>query len=35
MENITLDELKQIARMRRIRGYRSMSKERLIRSIND
>ena len=33
MENLTLDELKQIARMRRIRGYRSMSKERLISSI--
>ena len=33
MENLTLDELKQIARMRRIRDYRSMSKERLISSI--
>ena len=34
MEKLSLHELKKIARMRRIRGYRSMSKERLISSIS-
>ena len=34
MENLTFDELKTIAKMRRMKGYKSMSKERLINSIN-
>ena len=34
IENLTFDELKTIAKMRRIKGYKSMSKERLISSIN-
>ena len=32
MENLILDELKTIAEMRDIRGHKSMSKKRLIRS---
>ena len=34
MENLTFDELKTIAKMRRMKGHKSMSKERLINSIN-
>ena len=34
MENLT-DELKQIAKLRGIKDYRMMSKERLISSINE
>ena len=34
MENLT-DELKQIAKLRGIKDYKSMSKERLISSINE
>ena len=34
IENLTFDELKTIAKMRRMKGYKSMSKERLINSIN-
>ena len=34
MEKLSLHELKKIAKIRRIRGYRSMSKERLISSIS-
>ena len=35
MENLALDEFKTIAEMRDIRRYESMSKERLISSINE
>ena len=35
MENLTLDELKTISEMRDIRRYESMSRERLISSINE
>ena len=35
MENLALDEFKAIAEMRDIRRYESMSKERLISSINE
>ena len=34
MLNLTLDELKQIAKMRPIRGYKNMSKERLLSALN-
>ena len=34
MKNLTLFELRTIAKMRSIRGYRGMSKERLISFIN-
>ena len=30
MPNLSLNELKQIAKLRRIKGYKSMSKERLL-----
>ena len=30
-----LNELKQIAKMRRIKGYKSMSKKRLLSSLNE
>ena len=35
MENLTLEKLRTIAKMRNIRSYESMSKERLISSINE
>ena len=35
MENLTLDELKTISEMRDIIGYESVSRERLISSINE
>ena len=35
MENLTLEKLRTIAETRNIRGYESMSKERLISSINE
>ena len=30
MPNLSLNELKQIAKMRRIKGYKNMSKEKLL-----
>ena len=33
--NFSLDELKQIAKMRRIKGYKSMSKERLLSALDE
>ena len=30
MRNLTLNELKEITKMRRIKGYNNMSKERLL-----
>ena len=33
MVNVSLNELKQIAKMRHIRGYKSMSKERLLSAL--
>ena len=35
MENLTLEQLRTIAEMRNIRSYESMSKERLISSVNE
>ena len=35
MLKLSLDELKQIAKMRGNKGYKSMSEERLISSINE
>ena len=35
MLKLSLNELKQIAKMRGIKGYKSMSEERLISSINE
>ena len=35
MLNLSLNELKQISKMRWIKGYKSMSEERLINSINE
>ena len=35
MLKLLLNELKQIARMRSIKGYKIMSEERLISSINE
>ena len=35
MLKLSLDELKQIAKMRGTKGYKSMSEERLISSINE
>ena len=34
MLNVSLNELKQIAKMRRIKGYRSMSKEKLLNALD-
>ena len=33
MLNLSLNELKQIAKMRRIKGYKSMSKEKLLSAL--
>ena len=35
MLNLSLKELKQIAKMRRIKGYKIMSKERLLSVLNE
>ena len=35
MLNLSLDELKQIAKMRRIKDYRSMSQERLLSALSE
>ena len=35
MVNLTLNELKQIAKMRRIKGYNNMSKERLLNVLSE
>ena len=35
MPNLSLNELKQIAKMRRIKGYKSMSKERLLNALDE
>ena len=34
MLNLSLNELRQIAKMRSMKGYKSMSEERLLSSIN-
>ena len=35
MLNLSLNELKQIAKMRRIKNYNNMSKERLLSALDD
>ena len=35
MLKLLLNEMKQIAKMRGIKGYKSMSEERLISSVNE
>ena len=35
MPDLSLNELKQIAKMRRIKGYKSMSKERLLSALDE
>ena len=35
MQKLSLNELKQTAKMRGIKGYKSMSEERLVSSINE
>ena len=35
MLNLSLNELKQIAKMRRIKGYNNMSKERLLSILSE
>ena len=35
MPNLSLDELKQVAKMRRIKGYQSMSKKRLLSALDE
>ena len=35
MRNLSLNESKQIAKMRRIKGYKSMSKERLLSALDE
>ena len=35
MLNLSLNELKQIAKMRRIKGYQNMSKERLLNALDE
>ena len=35
MANLSMNELKQIAKMGRIKGYKSMSKERLLSALNE
>ena len=35
MLNLTLNELKQISKMRRIKGYNSMSKEKLLKGLDE
>ena len=34
MPNLSLNELKQLAKTRRIKGYKSMSKERLLSALD-
>ena len=33
MPNLSLNELKQVAKMRRIKGYKNMSNERLLNAV--
>ena len=35
MPNLTLNELKKIAKMRRIKNYKNMSKETLLRALDE
>ena len=35
MLNLTLNELKQISKMRCIKGYKSMSKEKLLKGLDE
>ena len=35
MPNLSLNELKQVAKMRRIKGYQSMSKKRLLNALDE
>ena len=35
MPNLSLSELKQIAKMRRIKGYKSMSNKRLLSTLDE
>ena len=35
MPNLSLHELKQISKMRRIKGYKNMSKERLLNALDE
>ena len=35
MPNLTLNELKQIAKMRRIKGYKNMSEKRLLNALDE
>ena len=35
MPNLSLNELKQIAKIRRIKGYKSMSKEMLLSALDE
>ena len=35
MPNLSLNELKQIAKMRRIKGYKNMSKEKLLNALDE
>ena len=35
MTNLSLDELKQIPKMKRIKGYKSMSKETLLSALDE
>ena len=35
MPKLSLNELKQIAKMRRVKGYKSMSKERLLSALDE
>ena len=35
MVNLSLNELKQITKMRRINGYRSMSRKRLLSALDE
>ena len=35
MPNLSLDELKQISKMRRIKGYKSISKETLLSALDE
>ena len=35
MRNLSLNELKQIAKMRHIKGYKSMSKKKLLNALDE
>ena len=35
MPNLSLNELKQISKMRRIKGYKNMSKERILNALDE